>query len=40
MNADLHSPADTLSIDQQPQYRFVVDADLAQVGGGTTAVEY
>ena len=40
MNADLQIPADTLSIEQQPQYVFVVDADLVQVGGGTPAVEY
>ena len=40
MNADLQIPADTFSIEQQPQYAFVVDADLVQVGGGTPAVEY
>ena len=39
MNADLQFPADTLST-EQPQYVFVVDADLVQVGGGTPAVEY
>lgn len=40
MNADLITLADTLSLDPQAQYRFVIDADLAQVGGGTPAVEY
>ncbi len=40
MIADLQTLADTLSIEQQPQYVFVVDADLTLVGGGTPAVEY
>ena len=40
MNADLHTLAEIISTEQQPQYAFVVDADLARVGGGTAAVEY
>ena len=40
MIADLQILADDLSTEQQPQYVFVVDADLVQVGGGTPAVEY
>ena len=40
MIADLQPLADTFSIEQQPQYAFVVEADLAQIGGGTPAVEY
>ena len=39
MIADLQPLADTFSI-EQPQYAFVVEADLVQVGGGTPAVEY
>ena len=40
MNADLHLATEIISTEQQPQYVFVVDTDLAQVGGGTPAVEY
>ncbi len=41
MNADLHTLAEIITTQQQPQYVFVVDADLAQVGGGgTPAVDY
>ncbi len=40
MIADLQTLADILSNAQPPQYVFVADADLVQVGGGTPAVEY
>lgn len=40
MNADLQALAEIISTEQKPQYVFVIDVDLARVGGGTTAVEY
>ncbi len=39
MNIELHS-AEIASTQEQPQYVFVVDADLAHVGGGSTVVDY
>jgi hypothetical protein len=40
MNADLHTLTETVSTEQPTQYTFVIDAELAQVGGGTPAVDY
>ena len=41
MNADLYIATEIILTEQQPQYVFVVDADLAHVGGGgTPAVDY
>ena len=41
MNADLHLLGEIISTEQRPLYVFVIDADLAQVGGGgTPAVDY
>lgn len=39
MNVELISDEVT-SIEDQFQYAFVIDADLAQVGGGSTTVNY
>ncbi len=39
MNIALHS-VDTVLTEESIQYTFVVDADLADVGGGTAVVDY
>ena len=40
MNIELHS-IDLVNADlQEPQFQFVVDAELAHVGGGSVVVNY
>ncbi len=39
MNVELQNPV-IVAIEEQPQYRFVIDAELASVGGGSAMANY
>lgn len=39
MNIELHS-AEFVSTEEQPQYVFITDSDLVEVGGGSALVDY